>query len=409
MRIALLCQYFHPEIGAPSARLHSLARDFRAMGHEVVVLTGFPNHPTGVIPPEYRGRWTADEDMDGVRVLRSWLYATPNEGFVRKTLSHLSFMITAVVLGAPRLGKVDVIVVSSPAFFSVISAWAISVFKGVPFVFEVRDLWPAVFVDLGVLRNRWIIAALERLEMALYARSAAVVTVTRSFEESLVRRGLPPGKVFTVTNGVALEDFAPGAGDAALRRELGAEGKFVALYIGAHGISQALSAILGAAKRLAAEKDVLFLFVGEGAEKRKLEALAREWSLPNVRFLGAQPRDGVLRFYRTADLCLIPLRDIPLFDSFIPSKMFEIMACERPIVGSVRGEAARILRDSGSCEVVPPEDSEAIAAAVLRLRDDPQTRRAMGERGRRFVAEHYQRRELARRYAGILEGVAGTR
>ena len=405
MRIALLCHYFHPEIGAPSARLHSLARDFRALGHEVVVVTGFPNHPTGVISEKYRGRCMADEEMDGVRVLRNWLYATPNEGFVRKTLSHLSFMVTAVLLGAPRMGKVDVIVVSSPTFFAVISAWIISIFKRVPFVFEVRDLWPAVFVELGVLRNRWLIAALERLEMFLYARSAAVVTVTHSFEKALVRRGLPPGKVSTITNGVILEDFVPGEGDPALRRELQAEGKFIALYIGAHGISQGLTAILRAARELAVDREILFLFVGEGAEKRKLQALAREWALPNVHFLDAQPREAVAGFYRIADVCFIPLRNIPLFDSFIPSKMFEIMSCARPIIGSVRGEAASILEESGSSVVVGPEDSGAIAAALVRLKADPGVRREMGERGRRFVSTRYQRRALAQRYVEILENV----
>ena len=405
MRIAILCQYFHPEIGAPSARLLSLARDFRAFGHEVVVITGFPNHPTGILPDKFKGLWTFEEDMEGVRVLRNWLYVTPNEGFVRKTISHLSFMVTAVILGAPRMGEIDVIIVSSPSFFAVISAWIISVFKRIPFVFEVRDLWPAVFVELGVLRNRLIIAALERLEMFLYARSDAIVTVTRSFEESLLCRGLPKNKVTTITNGVVLDDFKPGEGNAALRRELQAEGKFIVLYMGAHGISQALTAILRSARELGAQKDILFLFVGEGAEKRKLEGLAREWSLRNVRFLGSQPREAVLNFYRTADVCLIPLRDIPLFDAFIPSKMFEIMSCERPIIGSVRGEPASILEESGSCVVVPPEDSRAISAAVLRLKGDPVMRHEMGAHGRQFVTKHYQRRALAERYAGILERV----
>jgi len=406
LRIVLICHYFHPEIGAPSARLHSLARNLRALGHDVAVLTGFPNHPTGVIPIKYRGRWVMQEDMDGVRVLRNWVYATPNEGIVKKTLGHLSFMFSSVLLGAPRLGKADVVVVSSPTFFAVLSAWVISLAKGVPFVFEVRDLWPAVFVELGVLKNRWIIKALEAVEMFLYRRAAAVVTVTESFRENLVSRGIPRGKVSVITNGVDLEEFSPGDPDPELRRGLSLEGKFIVLYIGAHGISHALAAVLEAARRLRERRDILFLFVGEGAEKKGLMKRASDWGLENVRFLSGQPRERVQEFYRLADICLVPLRNIPLFDTFIPSKMFEIMACGKPIVASVRGEPRMILERSGAAAVVDPEGSGAIAEAVVSLQEDPSRRRDMGIRGRAFVEKYYQRRALAERYAAILAMVA---
>lgn len=409
MRVAILCQYFHPEIGAPSARLYSLARDFKDLGHDVVIVTAFPNHPTGIIPPQYEGKWMSREDMDGITVLRNWLYATPNEGFIKKTLSHLSFMVTAVLLGGPRLGKIDVLIVSSPSFFSVISAWVLSIIKRTPFVFEVRDLWPAVFVELGVLRNGWIIGALELVEMFLYRRSAAVVTVTESFREILVRRGLTAQKVVTITNGVDLDDFKPGPADAALKNELGAAGKFIVLYIGAHGISQALRAVLDAAKLLEKNDDILFLFVGEGAEKDALMERAREWGLSNVRFLAGQARDKVESFYRTADLCLVPLRDIPLFDTFIPSKMFEMLGCARPILASVRGESARILADSGAALVVAPEDAKAIAAGIVVLKHDNPRRGAMAGNGREFVSKHYQRRDLARRYSRLLEEIVAKR
>jgi len=406
MRIALLCHYFHPEIGAPSARLHALARDFKALGHEVTVLTGFPNHPTGIIPAEYRGRWLAREDMDGVVVLRSWVFATPNEGILKKTLGHLSFMFSSVLLSATRLGPLDVVVVSSPTLFSVVSAWVLAALKGVPFVFEVRDLWPAVFVDLGVLRNRFIIWILEALEMFLYRQSAAVVTVTDSFRDILVSRGLPPEKVHTITNGVNLSDFSPGEPDPGLRESLGLQGKFTVLYIGAHGISHALQAVLEAARSLEGEDGIRFLFVGEGAEKKKLVEKAR--GLKNVRFLDGQPRGKVLSFYRLADAVLVPLRDVPLFDTFIPSKMFEIMACAKPIVASVRGEAARILERSKGALIVAPEDSAAIAKAVLELKADEPLRRRLGASGRAFVEAHYQRRMLAERYARLLASLGAS-
>lgn len=409
MRIALLYHYFHPEIGAPSARLHSLARNFRSLGHEVVVVTGFPNHPTGVIPPVYRGRLTAKEDIDGVVVLRNWIFATPNEGVVKKTLGHLSFMLTSVCLGGPRMGSVDVIVVSSPTFFSVISAWALSKLKGVPFVFEVRDLWPAVFVDLGIIKNRLVIRMLEALEMFLYRRSAAVVTVTESFRKDILSRGIPSSKVVTITNGVDLKDFSPGRPDHALETLLGVGGRFVILYLGAHGISHALEAILRSAQALQEQRDLLFVFVGEGAEKRKLVDCAKKWGLENVRFLDGQPRDRALDFYRLADIALVPLRDVPLFDGFIPSKMFEIMACAKPIVASLRGEAADILTSSKAAVVVSPEDSRAIAGAILELKNDRPRMEKMGEAGRSFVKKHYQRRMLAERYSKLLESIVARK
>lgn len=405
MRIALLCHYFHPEIGAPSARLHALARDLRALGHEVTVVTGFPNHPTGVVPERYRGRLLAREDLGGVVVLRSWVYATPNEGIVKKTLGHLSFMVSSVLLSAARLGPLDAVVVSSPTLFSVVSAWVLAALKNVPFVFEVRDLWPAVFVDLGVLKNRFLIRVLEGLEMFLYRRSSAVVTVTDSFRDILLSRGLPPEKVHTVTNGVDLADFSPGEPEPGLRDSLGLDGKFTVLYIGAHGISHALQAVLEAARLLEKEDGVRFLFVGEGAEKKKLLEAAR--GMKNVRFLDGQPREKVLSFYRLADAVLVPLRDVPLFDTFIPSKMFEIMACAKPIVASVRGEAARILERSKGALIVPPEDSEAIARTVLELKADEALRRRLGASGRAFVEAHYQRRMLAERYARLLASLGG--
>jgi len=405
MRTVILSHYFHPEIGAPSARLHSLARELSRLGHAVTVVTCFPNHPTGVIPEEYRGRWTADERLDGFRVLRVRVYAAPNEGVFRKTLGHLSFMATSVLLGGPRLGKADVIVASSPTLFSVLSAWALSVLKGVPFVFEVRDLWPAVFAELGVVKNRRVLGALEALEMFLYRRSAAVVTVTESFRDILVRRGVPEGKVTAILNGVDLEDFTPGPPDDAILGDLAARGKFVVLYMGALGLSHALERVLDCAKALSSFEDLLFVFVGEGARKAALMEQARGLGLRNIRFVKGQPRERVLSFYRSADVCLVPLKDIPLFETFIPSKMFEIMGCGRPIVASVRGEAARLLEASGAAVVVAPEDIQAMGRAILGLRGDAAKRREMGAKGRDFVEKGFDRRDAARRYAELLRGL----
>ena len=404
MRIALVTHYFWPELGAPSARLVEMGREWAARGHEVTVVTNFPNHPTGVIPEAYRGRSFMVEQVQGLRVLRCRTYATPNRGMLKRTLSHLVFMLQAVRQATPHLRGSDVLVASSPTLFAVVAAWVISRRLRVPYVFEVRDLWPAIFVDLGVIRNRLVIACLERLELFLYRRAAAVVTVTRAFADDIARRGIAESKLHVVPNGVDLEAFQPGPPDLALRERLGCtEDDFLVLYCGAHGISHALGRLLDAAAELRTEPRIRFLLVGEGAEKQVLVARAKELELTNVAFHDSVPRDEVAPLYRAADVCLVPLRAVPLFRAFIPSKMFEILACGRPILASLEGEAAEILSASGAAVIVPPEDVSALTRELRRLAADADLRRVLAERGRPYVAAHFDRRILAGRYLEALQ------
>jgi glycosyltransferase involved in cell wall biosynthesis len=405
VRIAVFSHYFWPELGAPSARLLELGRAWVARGHEVTVVTNFPNHPTGVVPEAYRGKTFQVEAVDGLRVVRCHTYATPNRGFLKKALGHLWFMVQAVLQGTPQVRDADVLVASSPTLFAAVAAFVVSLRVGRPFVIEVRDLWPAIFVGLGVIRNRAAIWCLERLELFLYRRAAAVVTVTRAFAEDIARRRIPPAKVHVIPNGVDLSAFEPGPGDDALRARLSLGGRFVVLYCGAHGISHGLGRVLDLADLLRAESRVQFLLVGEGAQKNDLVSRARQLALPNVTFLPAVPRAEVPTLYRSADLCLVPLRAVPLFRAFIPSKMFEILACGRPILASLEGEAAEILRESGAAVVVPPEDVDALADAVRQLAADPETCARLAASGRPYVAAHFDRDALGGRYVGILEDV----
>jgi len=405
VKIALVSHYFWPELGAPSARLLEMGREWVARGHEVTVVTNFPNHPRGVVPEAYRGRSFQIEEVEGLRVVRCRTYATPNRGVARRTLGHLVFMTQAVLQATRHLRGSDVLVASSPTLFAVVAAWLISLRLRVPFVFEVRDLWPAIFVDLGVIRNRFVIFCLERLELFLYGRAGAVVTVTRAFATDIARRGIPLAKLHVVPNGVDLEAFQPGPKDPALRHRLGFGDELLVLYCGAHGISHALSRILDVAAQLRSDPRVRFLFVGEGSEKARLVTRAHELQLDNVSFHDSVPREDVPALYRAADVCLVPLRAVPLFRSFIPSKMFEILACGRPLLASLDGEAALILRASGAALVVPPEDVSALSAALARLAAEPALRAELAARGRSYVAEHFDRRTLARRYLEVLEGV----
>ncbi len=404
MKIGYLCHYFAPEIGAPQARLYDLSSAWVRNRHEVTAITGFPNHPTGILRDEDRGKLWASEQINGIRVLRNWLYATPNEGFVKKTLGHLSFMVTAVLFGLPRLGKIDVLIVSSPTFFSVISAWLMSLVKRVPFVFEVRDLWPAVFVDLGVLKNPWLIKILEAMEMFLYHRAALVVTVTESFRDTLIKRGISGDKIVTVTNGADIEFFQSSGNQLRdeIRQECGLENKFTVMYLGAHGISHSLETIVRAADVLRDETSVCFLLVGEGAEKNKLVELKQQLNLPNLMMLPGQPKARVPGFYQAADVCLVMLRDVPLFTTFIPSKMFEIMAAARPIIAAVKGESEEILRRSGNAVLIEQEDPASLAAAVMQLQADLTRRDQMAQEGREFVIKNYSRESLAEKYMNAL-------
>jgi glycosyltransferase involved in cell wall biosynthesis len=403
MNIAYYSHYFAPEIGAPSARIYDLARQWLSFGHRVEVVTCFPNHPLGKMYPGYSSRPYMREVLDGIVAHRHWTYVTPNEGFIRKTLGHVSYLPSAFLLSTRRLQEPDVVIGTSPTFFAAMAAAAAGASRRIPFIMEVRDLWPAVMVELGVLRNRLMIGALERLEMSLYARATRVVTVTESFRRDLIGRGLPATKVFTIPNGADVDFWQPAEPPAELRRRLGLEDRFVVLYIGAHGISHALSRLLESAEQLQEKAQIHFVFVGEGAEKERLVRRAREARLKNTLFLDPVAKETVREFYALADVCLVPLRDIPLFDTFIPSKMFEIMAMAKPIVGSLRGEAADILRRSGGAIVVEPEDSSAIAQAILRLYHQREQANEMGRRGREFVIEHYSRRSLAARYMNVME------
>jgi len=397
MRVLLVTQYFPPEIGAPQARLSELARYWAEAGQEVTVLTGMPNHPTGLIPPEYRRRVRCDERVSGHRVIRTWLYATPNEGVAKKTLGHLSFMISSVLLGGRRIGDTDVVVVSSPTFFSLFSAWVLARWKHARLVVEIRDLWPAIFVELGVLKNPSLIWALERLELALYRAADHVVVVSEGFKDNLIARGVPAGKITTIRNGVDLDRFTPGEADPAVRRSLGVTGEEVlALYIGAHGVSHGLTAVADAAAKVA-PSGIHVAFVGEGAAKADLVTYVEDHAVPNVTMLGGVDRARVRDMLAAADICLAPLRDVPLFSTFIPSKIFEYLAMGKAVVGSVRGEPAEILREAGAV-VVEPEDREALAKALIQLAADPDRRVAMGRRGRDYVREHFDRRVLATRY-----------
>jgi colanic acid biosynthesis glycosyl transferase WcaI len=408
MRILFLSQYFPPEPGAPAARVSELSRAWAGAGHEVTVLTALPHHPTGIVPPEYRGRALVRESFHGVEVLRTWIYAAANKGRVRRSLAYASYALSAVVWGQMHTRAPDVVVATSP---QLLCAWAgrvAAMAHAVPFVFEVRDLWPESIVAVGALRaGHPVVRGLTVVEERLYAGARAIVVVTEAFRKRLLERGQPGDKIHVVKNGVDLRRFTPAARETALRSQLGWDDKFVVGYVGTHGMAHGLDAVLDVAKRLASRGDIRFLFVGEGAERARLEARAKQERIDNARFLGVLPRDRMTEVYATLDLALVTLRKTELFTTVIPSKIFEIAAMARPVVISVDGEARSIVEASGGGVFVPPEDVERMSEAILRFADDPAMRERMGRAGRTYVVREFDREQLARRYLDVLAGVVG--
>lgn len=408
MKIVVICHYFPPEIGAPSARIYEMARHWVDLGNEVHVVTCFPNHPTGIIPEEYKGMKYKYEVMDGIHVHRNYVYATPNKGFTKKTLGHISFMFSSVIYSMKKIDKPDVIITSSPTFFSMFSGYWYSLRKKSDFVLEIRDLWPAAMIDLGVMKEGFITRILEKMELFFYRKSKILIMVTQSFKENVVNRGISEDKVHVITNGVNQDLFYPKEKNRELIDKYKLQEKFVISYVGAHGISQNLTTILEVAKKLGSYKNIEFIFVGEGAEKDKLKQIVREEELNNVQFIDAQPKEIISDFYNLSDLCLIPLKNIDLFKTFIPSKMFEIMACGVPIVASLEGEAAQILEDSKAALVVQPDNPDEIAAAIEESINNKEKYNLMKVNGPVFVEKNYSRNKLAERYLVIINDAQRT-
>ena len=411
MKILYLSQYFPPEMGAPAARVSELSRAWVAAGHEVCVLTGFPNHPTGVIPPEYRGKLRQRERWGAVEVLRTWVYATANRGIARRSLAFVSWAASSVALGSLDRGvrESDVVVATSPQFLCAVGGFVLARMLGVPYVLEIRDLWPQSIVEVGALPARHpIVLALEQVERFLYREADLLVSVTDSFCEVWRQQGIDPGKMRVIKNGVDLRLFEPGPRDGEARTRLGLEGKFVVAYIGTHGMAQRLDTLLDAAALLQDDPEIHVLLVGEGAERERLVARARAQGLANVTLLGQQPREAIPGLVAASDLVAVILRRAELFQKVIPSKMFEVMGSARPMVLGVEGEAEALLRAAGAGWAVPPEDPRALAHAIRRAKADPDECRRRGEAGRAYVRAHYDRDVLAQRYLGHLEALVAS-
>jgi glycosyltransferase involved in cell wall biosynthesis len=410
MRILFLSHYFPPEVNAPASRTYEHCAEWVRAGHEVAVVTCAPNHPRGVLYPGYRNRWFQSEVVDGIRVIRLWTYLSPNEGFVRRTLNYLSYMF-AVILAIPRLPKADIVISTSPQFFNGLAGYFVSRLKRVPWALEIRDLWPESIVAVGAIRNRTIIRVLEWLEMFAYRKAEVIVPVTDAFKHYMVERGVDAGKIAVIKNGVNLALFQAmdGATPMAeeLSRELGLNGRFVAAYVGTHGMAHHLETVLEAAAAID-NNDILFLMVGDGAERDRLVAKRDQMGLKNVVMLEQLPKAKMPALWSLTNAGLVLLKKSDLFKTVIPSKIFESMAMEVPIILGVEGEAKSIIDQAEAGICIEPEIPELLARAVQQLYEDRTLARRLGSNGRRYVETHFDRLVLAERYRQVLSNTVAA-
>lgn len=392
MRILMVSQYFSPEVGATQTRMHYFAKTLAQMGHELTVICEVPNHPAGIVLQEYRGKLFVRSREDGFEVIRLWVFAHPRKTALRRILFYVSFLVHSILAGLfLTSGKYDAVIATSPPLPVGLAGYVMGLFKRCPFILDIRDLWPLVAPAVGELKKGLIYKFAERLENFLYHKAAAITCVTRSFVDYVISKHVLSDRVFFVPNGTIPELFNPAITDPRLRNVLGIDDKFVVSFCGNHGVAQGLFNVLEAAKLLRIEKKILFCFIGEGPVKRDLLAKKEKDNIQNAHFLPQVPLNEIARYINTSDLLLVPLSGDKVFDWFIPSKMFDFMACGKPVVLAVNGEARKILEESRGGVYVPPDNPRLLAEMILQLSRDREKLAEMGNRGRAYVLSHFTR------------------
>jgi glycosyltransferase involved in cell wall biosynthesis len=407
MRILILHQYFLGRGEGGGSRFNQFAKYWSKMGHDVTVVAGTVHYATGHKDARYRGKWLVrEEDESGARVLRSYVSSGYNKGFRGRLWGYVSFALSATWAGLFAARKPTVILATSPPLTIAVPAYIISRVRRIPLVFEVRDLWPDFAVETGAMRNRHLIRFSYWLERFIYRKATLINVLTPGFELELRTEGVPPEKIVVVPNGADLDLFSPGERNNQVRTDYGWGDRFVILYTGAHGRANDLGQILEAAQQMLDRPEVLFILMGDGMEKGALQERARKLGLSNLQFIGTQPKQSVVDFVNAADVCIATLADLPGFRKVYPNKLFDYMACARPIIVGIDGVARELVADAEAGIFVEPNCPERIVAAVLTLLDDNDARLRYGERGYAFVQREFSRRNLAEKYAGILDGVS---
>ena len=405
MRILFLSHYFPPEVNAPATRTYEHCREWVAQGHSVTVVSCVPHHPMGRAYPGYTNKFFSVEEKDGIKVIRLLTYITANEGFLKRTFNYVFYMLMAVI-AAPFIGKADVVISTSPQFFNGLAGYFVSRIKRAPWLLEIRDLWPESIVAVGAIKNRRVIATLEWIERFVYRKADHIVSVTQAFKRHIAKCGASEDKISVIRNGVDLSRFQATDIDSALAEKWGLQGKFVAAYVGTHGMAHGLDTLLDAAELLNEQDNIVFLMVGDGAERERLHSEKERRGLTNVIMQPQQGKELMPAIWAMTDVSLVLLKKLDLFKTVIPSKIFESMAMSTPIVLGVEGEVKDIIKASGAGVCIEPESASQLAAAVAKLAANRQQYMALQGCGRKYVSANFDRRELAGNYLEVLDKLA---
>ena len=403
MRILFFTHYFPPEANAPANRVYELCKRWVKNGDEVHVITGVPNVPTGRIYEGYKNRLVQTEIMDGIQTTRIWTYIAANKGTIRRIFNYISYMFSASVAGL-FAQKPDIVIATSPQFFCGWAGVFTSRARRVPFILEVRDLWPDSISAVGALRNGFLLRILQWLEGKMYSAAQKIVTVGEGYEEELIRKEVQAAKISVLPNGVDREMFYPRYAEEKIREECGLNHEFVCSYVGTIGMASGLEVVLRTAKLLKDKRrdDIKFLLVGAGAIADELQQEARRQNLDNIVFLGRRDRRLIPGLLSVSDACLIHLKKARIFETVLPSKIFEAAAMAKPIICGVQGHAADLVRRSNAGICIEPENAEQLCSAVVALAEDSALCHTLGQAGHEYVMQHHDRDVIAKDYQDVI-------
>jgi glycosyltransferase involved in cell wall biosynthesis len=403
MNILFLSHYFPPEVNAPATRTYEHCKRWAASGHNVIVVTCAPNCPDGVVYNGYTNRFKR-EVIDGITILRVWTYLAPNKGFVKRIVNYLSYLVSAVI-HCIAMRNITVVIATSPQFFCGWSGVILKWIRKWPFILEIRDIWPESIVTVGAMKKSKLIAFLEFLEKMMYRSSDHIVAVGEGYRQKIIEKGIEPNKISVILNGVDIERFSLISDTSSIRKKYNGENKFVCSYIGTVGMAHGLEVMLAAAKKNRENgiHDIVFWIVGDGAERKKLQECAKRDGLDRVVFTGRLSKEEMPPIIAASDCCLVHLRGSELFGTVIPSKIFELMAMNIPIIMAVKGEARDIVMQGGAGVSMEPDNPDSLIDCIEQIRK----RGKENFKGRDYVSSLYNRDNLAKNMLEIVQKVSG--
>lgn len=400
MKILFITDNFAPEVNAPATRTYEHVKEWiKDKDIEVTIITCAPNFPHGKVYEGYKNKLYQKEYIDGIEVIRVWSYITSNSGFVKRVLDYISFGIMAFIVGLFK--KHDLIIATSPQFFTTWAAWGLSKIKRKPWIFELRDLWPESIKTVGAMKQGKVIDILEKIELGLYKSCNKVVAVTDAFKTNLINRGIDANKIEVVTNGSNVELFSAREKNQELLKSLGLENKFIIGYIGTHGMAHSLDFIVTSISKIE-DKDIHFLFIGDGAMKEKVLEIANDLKIKNATFLNPIKKEEVPEYLNICDISLAPLKKEDNFKTVIPSKIFEASAMRKPTLLGVEGQAQEIIETHNAGLCFEPENEKDFLEKLYILKNDKEKYKEL-QKGCEELAIEYDRKKLAEKMLKIIK------